>query len=92
MKYKCVYISGGGKEYDGGIWIKKETPKTITFTCIEISFFGVDWDRLVIYKNPKRNQRHCLRDWDDGTYTIYPDRCGVPHIFTPITNNKGGKR
>jgi len=30
-KYKCKYISGGGTEYDAGIWELKETPKTISF-------------------------------------------------------------
>lgn len=84
MKYKCIYVSGGGTEYDGGIWEKKETPKTIIFTCIKKSFFAVDWDKLVINKDEKKNKRHCLRDWLDGTYTIYPNQCGVPHIFEPI--------
>lgn len=84
MKYKCIYIGGGGTEYDGGIWEKKETPKTITFTCIKQSFYAVDWNKLIINKGLKKNKRHCLRAWEDGTYTIYPDGCGTPHIFEPI--------
>ena len=88
VKYKCIYVSGGGTEYDGGVWIKKETDKTITFFCIEPSYFAVDWNKLIIYKNPERRNQHCLRDWKDGTYTIYPDRCGVPHVFEPITKER----
>ena len=84
MKYKMYYVSGGGTEYDGGIWEKKETPKTITFNCIKKPFFETNWEKLVICKDEKRNKRHCFRDWEDGTYTIYPDQCGTPHVFEPI--------
>jgi len=84
IKYTCIYIDGGGTVYDGGIWVKKETPKTITFTCIEESFFAVNWNELIIYKDKKKSNRHCLSDFEDGAYTIYPDQCGTPHIFEPI--------
>ena len=85
MLYTCVYISGDGTEYKGGTWQKKETPKTITFTCVKPSFYKVNWDKLVIAKDETKNKRHCMREWGDGTYTIYPDQCGTPHIFTPKT-------
>ena len=86
--FTCTYIGGGGREYDGGIWQLKETPKTMVFTCIKKSFFEVDRKILKIHKNPEKNKRHCLKDWEDGTYTIYPDQCGVPHIFEPIKPEK----
>ena len=85
-KFICKYYSGGGTEYDGGIWEKKETSKTIRFTLIEKSFWRTDWDSLLINKDETKNKRHCLKDWKDGTYTIYPDCCGTPYVFKPITN------
>lgn len=47
-KYKCYYMSGGGTEYDGGIWEKKETKKTITFILIKKPFR--DFRRRVMKK------------------------------------------
>ena len=84
VKYKCKYYGGGGDEYDGGIWNKKETPKMITFTLLEKPFFDLNWEILKINKDPEKNRRHCLRDWEDGTYTIYPDQCGTPYVFEPL--------
>jgi hypothetical protein len=84
MKYKCVYISGSGEEYDGGLWEKKETAKIITFICVEKSFYEVDWDKLICRKDNKCP--HHFTDWEDGSYTVYPNRCGTPHIFTPVAS------
>ena len=25
--------------------------------------------------------KHCIRNWGDGTFTIYPHRCGQPYYF-----------
>ncbi len=83
-RYTCKYISGGGVEYDGGIWRKQDRPQTITFVCVKEPFFDIAWHKLVIHKDPKKNKRHCLRDWQNGTYTIYPDQCGTPYIFKPF--------
>jgi hypothetical protein len=83
--YRCKYYSGGDTEYDGGVWTKKETEKTIIFTQIEESFYQPNWTVLKIIKDEKRNKRHCLKDWGDNTYTIYPDQCGNPHVFKPLT-------
>lgn len=82
--FTCKYISGGGTEYDGGIWQKKETPKMIIFKQLKESFYQPDWTELKIYKDKAKNKRHCLEDWQDGTYTIYPNQSGTPHIFEPI--------
>lgn len=30
------------------------------------------------------NNGHVIRVWHDGTYTIYPQQCGTPYIFTPL--------
>jgi hypothetical protein len=83
MKYKCKYYSGGGTEYDGGVWEKKETAKTITLECVLKSFYETNWNKLVIAKDPQKN-RHPYSDWGDGTFTIYPDQCGTPHVFEPL--------
>jgi hypothetical protein len=56
----------------------------ITFTLFEKPFFDLNWEILKINKDPKKNRRHCLRDWEDGTYTIYPDQCGTPYVFEPL--------
>jgi hypothetical protein len=40
MKYKCTITSGGGTEQDGGDFIVKNTPKTLTFECVRQPFFS----------------------------------------------------
>jgi hypothetical protein len=82
--FSCRYIGGGGGEYDGGLWTKKETAKTIVFKNIRESFFQPNWAELKIHKDETKNKRHVLRGWGDGSYTVYPDQCGTPHIFSPI--------
>ena len=68
MKYKCKYISGGGKEYNGGIWELKETPKIITFTQIEESFFNPCYTKIRINKfYSKKITRK------DGNYNAFRD-------------------
>ena len=62
--------------------MKISKPKIITFRLINPPYFNLNWDILRIYK--EKNKRHCLRDWGDGTYTIYPDQCGTPYIFEPL--------
>ncbi|OGH87080.1 MAG: hypothetical protein A2206_01365 [Candidatus Magasanikbacteria bacterium RIFOXYA1_FULL_40_8] len=88
MKYTCRYISGGGTEYDGGIWEMKETPSKFIFTILKKSFYETNWDKLIIHKDEMKNKRHCLHDWEDGTFTIYPDQSGIPHIFSPEEKGK----
>lgn len=111
MLYHCVYLSGSGREFNGGIWELKETDKTICFKQVIKSFFNPNLTLIRINKfyNKKHfredgnysavrecedsgvkyvgyfNNGHCLRKWEDGTYTAYPDKCGVPHIFEPIS-------
>ena len=81
--YKMTYYSGGGSEYDGGIWEIKETPKSFIFTCIKKSYFEPNCPLKMIIKKEKE-KRHCLRDWYDGSYTVYPFQSGTPHVFNPI--------
>jgi len=81
--YTSKYISGGGIEYDGGIWRKQDRLQTITFVCIKKPFFDLNWQKLIIHKDPAKN-KHPIRYYDDGSYTIYPEQCGIPYIFEPI--------
>ena len=68
MNYKCTYISGGGTEYDGGIWEKKETPKTISFTLTNEPFWTPNYTKIKINKfYSKREPRK------DGNYSAYRD-------------------
>lgn len=32
------------------------------------------------------NNGHVARKWMDGTWTIYPEQCGMPHFLEPIPN------
>ena len=81
--HKMYYVSGGGTQYDGGEWLIKETPKTFTFIRIKDGFFSSHVpEKSVIRKEKERS--HCLKDWEDGTYTIYPFQSGTPHYFYPV--------
>ena len=84
MNYQCTITGGGGAKYKSGIWQKKETPKTILFTLIDEPFWEPNYKTLKINKDIKKNKQHCFRDWQDGTYTVYPDQCGTPYYFEPI--------
>lgn len=76
------YVSGGGDIYDGGVWTIKETLKTFKFTRIREGIYSSQMSDCLIRKEKER--RHCLRDWQDGTYTVYPFQGGTPHYFQPV--------
>ncbi len=82
--FKCTYTSGGGKEYDGGDWqVITDTDKTLILKRIRKEYFeGIDKDILRLKKD--NNCEHCLKMWEDGTFTVYPYRNGKPYYFEPI--------
>ena len=83
MIYKMYYVTGGGTEYDGGKWEIEEKPKSFIFKCIEQPFYESHCPvNMRISKN--KELRHCLRNNEDGSFTVYPFQCGTPHIFEPI--------
>ena len=86
MQYKMYYVSGGGTHYDGGEWDVVETPKTITFKETKKSFFESACPKLMRISKTKERS-HCLRDWEDGSYTVYPFQSGTPHVYTPVDNS-----
>jgi len=81
--FKAIYVSGGGKEYDAGDWeVSTDTAKTLTLICIREPYFQQIDDKVLRIK--KNNSGvHCLRDWEDGTFTVYPYRNGTPYYFEP---------
>lgn len=85
LKFKCVYVSGGGTEYDGGDWeVITDTGKSLILKRIREEWFkGIDEDILRLRKD--NSCRHTLRLWDDGTFTVYPyARGGTPYYFEPL--------
>lgn len=68
MKYRCSYNIGDGRKRDAGIWEKKETPRTITFTLIEESFFRQNYRIIRINKFYSAKQVR-----KDGNYNAFRD-------------------
>lgn len=79
-----MYISGNGKENDGGDWeVITDTPKTLILKRIRKPFFeGIEDDILRLKKD--NNCKHTLRIWEDGTFTVYPYMGGTPYYFEPL--------
>lgn len=111
--YKCTITGGGGNEEDGGDFLVKDTPKTITFVCVRQPFFSnrmsgknpikinkfytkkvardhyeawrdMKTPRVVIPYRAYMNNGHVARFWEDGSITLYPDQCGIPHYLEKI--------
>jgi len=62
------------------------TKKTIKFIRIkDKSNESLECDIFEIQCKFDNKSKHCIRDWEDGTYTIYPNRSGTPHYFRPAT-------
>lgn len=83
LKYTMKYYSGGGTEYNGGIWTIRKTKNSHIFTLVEHPFFESNCPPRMIIRNEKERS-HCLRDWEDGTFTVYPFQSGTPHVFVPL--------
>ena len=85
------YYSGGGGKYDGGLWTIEETPKSFTFkfagTPFDFSYIRGGVPEKCVIKKEGRS-RHCLKDWENGTYTVYPFQNGTPNVFELINNNQ----
>lgn len=89
-----IYIMDGLEWNDKTVRVDvKKTPKTITITPVDKkpSFFMYAcieqlWDKgKITISDPKGHKlcRHRLMDWGDGTYTLYPDRAGLPYYMEP---------
>ncbi len=76
------YASGGGTWYEGGTWEARETQKRITLTLIDDPFWEPNFKKLVLEKDKSKTRGNPYEQDDDGTLTVYPNQCGIPHIFT----------
>jgi len=79
--YRCVSIHGNGDELES-FWKVKETDKTITcyvLKCNEI------WDNIkvgdILKLSKDKNNKHCLKYWEYGNFTVYPNQAGIPYHF-----------
>lgn len=70
----------------------KITPKTVTIRPLEEQPFGLSgcidelWEegKIVIREySGHKVCRHLLKDWGDGTFTLYPQREGEPFLLKP---------
>ena len=79
--YKCVYTSGGGTEYPEGEWeIKTLTPKTMIIEKISEKEIWDNYEkgeRIVC----RKGSGNPLTKFEDGSFTIYPERGGTPYYF-----------
>lgn len=79
------FYDGADNEYYGGEWNITETP---TMYKLELLSDERDYGN---FNNPKESIRKDMKsksrllDWGDGSYTVYPNRNGIPHVFAPIT-------
>ena len=96
QKYKCVYTGGGGTDYPEGVWqIKTLTEKTMIIEKISERHIYGKYEKgekikclLINPENAGRNWTNPLRDWGDGTFTIYPRQAGIPYYFEPVKKLK----
>ena len=84
QKYQCVYTSGEEIEYDEGIWkIITLTGKTTIIEKISEKGIYGSYEKGDKIKC-RENNGNPLRNWGDGTFTIYPNQGGTPYYFKPI--------
>jgi hypothetical protein len=92
-KFQVSSVTGGGQDIDEGIWIvKTKTDKTLVVEKITEKEI---WDEYEKGDTIKVGAKHGnpVRNWDDGTFTVYPKQEGTPYYFEPvgaveIMNNK----
>lgn len=82
-RYSMTYYGGDGGGHHGGIWEITDRPKTVVFKRLVEPFFDSPCPEMMIISKEKE-RTHCLRDWEDGDYTVYPHQCGVPCVFRKL--------
>lgn len=95
MKYNCYYVSGGGTEYDEGIFeLVKKTDKCLTLKMIEEGYFAnypeVKVRKIPIGKGKGTRFCPCVKEWGDGSFTVYHNADGTPYIYEPLQPAKEG--
>jgi len=80
-RYKCYFVSGGGTEYDEGLWeVKTSTEKTLIVEKITDNGIYGTYEKGEKITCRKGNGNPVL-DWDDNGFTIYPNQGGTPFVF-----------
>ena len=88
-KYRCSYTSGGGTEYEDGIWELKKTPKTTLLIKVTEYMSGIYAMHEIGEKiRVGKNTGNPLRDFGDGTFLVYFRQAGTPYYFEPLTPNQ----
>lgn len=78
------FYDGGGCEYYGGEWSIKETDKQYIFELVnDVRDYG-NINKLERIKKDNTS-KSIVKVWGDDTFTVYPNRNGVPHVFEPLT-------
>jgi len=86
-KYRCTYISGSGQEYNEGIWIiKTKTPKTLIMEKVSENGIYGNYEKGEKIRCQKGNGNPLI-EYDDGTFTIYPNQNGTPYYFETISES-----
>ena len=86
QRYKVIYTSGGGTEYEDGIWIVERTQKTTTAIKILHHMTGIYSMHDEGFKtriglgtgNPIKNEN------EDGSFIVYFRQAGTPYYFEPM--------
>ena len=72
----------------------KETPSAYTFKLLE-NTTRLDYDHFILLFQDRDTVRiakdkspHSIILWDDGDFTIYPYRAGIPFWFRRLTDGK----
>lgn len=91
MKYACHYVSGGGKEYEEGIFeLQIKTKKQLTLKMIKAGYFAnypdIKIRKIPLVNNGAKRTKFCpaVEFWFDGSFTVYHNGDGTPYIYTPI--------
>lgn len=88
MKYRCVYISGGGTEYEEGVFEEtRRTKTTLTLTMVEEGFYCMypskTVRRIPLEGGTGDRFSRPVTHWGDGSFTVYHEQAGTPYIYTP---------
>jgi hypothetical protein len=86
LKFTCTHTTGDGKEIDEGTWeVKTKTDKTLILEKVmEGSVFEYYEVGSIIKCGRLKQNGNTLREWSDGTLTIYPNQCGTPFYFEQV--------
>ncbi len=83
-KITCESTDGGGTQYDDGVWIiKTKTDKTLVVALVSEPGFFSNYEKGDTIKVGAKHGNP-VRNWDDGSFTVYPGQAGTPYYFEPV--------